>query len=97
MILALLLGAIGILFVAIIGGKILGYSPYTSAAIGICCMFGYPGTQIITDEVINNLNCSEEMKMAVRDNLMPKMLVSGFVSVTIASVAFASIIIPLVF
>lgn len=97
LILSLVFGAIGIILFSVLAGRLLHYSAFMSAAIGLCCMFGYPITQIITDEVVSNLKCSEEERQAIHDNLMPKMIVSGFVSVTLASVAFTSIIVPMIF
>ena len=91
----LVFGAIGIAIFAIICGKFLGYSPYMSIAIGMCALMGYPGTQIVTD-MVNALSVSSEEKTAISDILLPKMLVGGFTTVSIASVVFAGIITPLI-
>ncbi|MEG1782943.1 MAG: hypothetical protein RR253_06820, partial [Oscillospiraceae bacterium] len=40
----LLLGATGICVLAVVAGKMVGYSPAISIAVGITAMFGYPGT-----------------------------------------------------
>ena len=92
----LVFGAIGIAIFAIICGKFLGYSPYMSIAIGMCALMGYPGTQIVTDDMVNALSVSSEEKTAISDVLLPKMLVGGFTTVSIASVVFAGIITPLI-
>ena len=92
----LVFGAIGIAIFAIICGKFLGYSPYMSIAIGMCALMGYPGTQIVTDDMVNALSVSSEEKSAISDILLPKMLVGGFTTVSIASVVFAGIITPLI-
>lgn len=92
----LVFGAIGIAIFAIICGKFLGYSPYMSIAIGMCALMGYPGTQIVTDDMVNALSVSSEEKTAISDILLPKMLVGGFTTVSIASVVFAGIITPLI-
>lgn len=93
----LIFGAVGIAIFAAICGKFLGYSIYMSIAIGMCALMGYPGTQIVTDDVVNALNASSEEKAAVSNVLLPKMLVGGFATVTIASVVFAGIVTPLIF
>ena len=93
----LVFGAIGIAMFSIICGKCLGYSVYMSVAVGMCALMGYPGTQIVTDDVVNALNASTEEKAAVSNVLLPKMLVGGFATVTIASVVFAGIVTPLIF
>ena len=63
----------------------------------MCALMGYPGTQIVTDEVVNALCASSEDKAAVSNVLLPRMLVGGFTTVSIASVIFAGIITPLIF
>ena len=93
----LVLGAIFISIFSIIMGKILGYSPRISIAIGLTAMVAYPGTQIITEEVVKGLDATEEEKKAIMDNFLPKMLVGGFATVTIASVVFAGIVAPYIF
>ena len=93
----LVFGAIGIAVFSVIAGKFLGYSVYMSIAIGMCALMGYPGTQIVTDDVVNALSASSEEKAAVSNVLLPRMLVGGFTTVSIASVVFAGIITPLIF
>lgn len=93
----LVLCSIGIALLSALMGKVLKVSAPMSIAIGVCCLFGYPGTQIVTEEVLTSLNVSEEQKEALRSRLLPKMIVSGFTTVTIASVVFAGIIVPMVF
>ena len=93
----LLFSAVGIAILSSIAGKIIGVSPYISIAIGVCCLFGYPCTQIVTEEVLTSLHQNEEVTEAVRSELLPRMLVGGFTSVTIASVVFAGIVVPMVF
>lgn len=92
----LLFSAVGIAILSSIAGKIIGVSPYISIAIGVCCLFGYPCTQIVTEEVLTSLHQNEEVTEAVRSELLPRMLVGGFTSVTIASVIFAGIVVPMV-
>ena len=93
----LVIGAVGIGIFAIVMGKLLGYSPLVSIAIGMTALIGYPGTQVITDEVVAGLDASDEQKAAVSAVILPKMLVGGFTTVTIASVVFAGIISPFIF
>lgn len=92
--------AIGAMFIALFSsilGKFLGYSWRVSTAIGITCMLAYPATQVISDEGIANMEGTEEEKRRATDFILPKMIIGGFVTVTILSVIFASIIGPIVF
>ena len=93
----LVICGIAIAIMSAIVGKFLGYSLYMSAAIGVCCLFGYPCTQLITEDVCRTLDCDEETRELVKGKMMPKMIVSGFTTVTIGSVVFAGIIVPMVF
>ena len=70
-----------------------------SAAIGATCMLAYPATQIISIECVESTmeNATEEQRKNAMDYILPKMIIGGFVTVTIASVAFASLIGPMIF
>lgn len=93
----LVLCSIGIIVVCGIVGKLLGYSPYASAAIGVTCMLAYPATQIITTEGVDSLEWEEDERQKAMDYMLPKMIIGGFVTVTVVSVAFASVIGPMIF
>lgn len=93
----LLLGAIGISIFATIAGKLLRYSVPLSIALGLTAMMGYPGTYILSMECVNALDASDEDKERVKNYILPKMLVGGFTTVTVASVVFAGVIAPMIF
>ena len=93
----LVLGAAGIALFSIIAGKLLNVSPCVSVSIGLTALLAYPATQIVTEEVVRMLPVSDEEKKIVMDELLPKMLIGGFVTVTIASVVFAGIVVPMIF
>lgn len=92
---SLTLGAIGIALVSIPVGKLLGYSWYMSLAIGVTALFGFPGTFIISNEVANAEGKTQEERKAILDEILPKMLISGFVTVTIASVLLAGFMVKM--
>lgn len=97
----LVIGAVGVIIVASIVGKILHWTPWLSIAVGLCCMLGYPITYAVAMEVANGAvegkDFSEGEKQNVVNYLLPKMIVSGTVSVSIASVILAGIVIPILF
>ena len=64
--------------------KILKYSWGLSMALGISCMFGFPGTFIISEEVAAAQSANEEEREYLLSHILPKMLVAGFTTVTIA-------------
>lgn len=90
---SLVIATIGILIVSAIIGKILNYSMAISMAIGLSALFGFPGTFVISNEVANAVGETEEERLLILDHILPKMLVSGFVTVTIASVVLAGVMV----
>lgn len=93
----MILGILGIAIFASIAGRFVKYSPAISIAIGVTALLGYPNTQIITEEAVATLDCSDEDKEMALKYALPKMVVGGFTTVTIASVILASFIVPLIF
>lgn len=70
-------------------GKILKVSPWMSFAIGITALFGFPGTYVVSNEVASALATNEEEKKVILGQILPKMLVAGFITVSIGSVVLA--------
>ncbi len=94
----LLLGSGGIIAGSIIMGKILKYSIPLSIAVGVTALFGYPGTEILSKEVASSIEgATDEEKEKGLEYILPKMIVGGFTTVTIASVVFATVIVPTIF
>ena len=77
--------------VSILVGKIFGYSWQMSMAIGSSCLFGFPGTVIISNEVSESTGTTAEEKAAINAEIMPKMLVAGMVTVSVTSVLVAGV------
>ena len=77
--------------VSILVGKIFGYSWQMSVAIGSSCLFGFPGTVIISNEVSESTGTTPEEKAFINAQIMPKMLVAGMVTVSITSVLIAGV------
>lgn len=94
----LVVGGIAVCIVSALTGKVLRYSPFVACAIGITCMLGYPATEILANESVKNMETDDDgIKERALAYVMPKMIVGGFVTVTIASVAFAAVIAPMIF
>lgn len=70
-------------------GKILGYSWALAMAISTTCLFGFPATYILSSEVSTAITKSDEEKQYVLNNILPRMLIGGFTTVTIGSVILA--------
>lgn len=87
----IVIGSIAFSVVSILVGKIFGYSWQMSMAIGSSCLFGFPGTVIISNEVSESTGTTTEEKAFINEQIMPKMLVAGMVTVSITSVLVAGV------
>lgn len=89
------IGSIAFLVISTLVGKIFGVSWQMSCAIGSTCLFGFPGTYIVTTEVVNATAANDEEKQLMLDHMMPKMLIAGMVSVSITSILIAGYMVNL--
>lgn len=96
LLICLALGTIGIAILSIIVGKFVKVSPWMAFAIGSAALFGFPGTFIVSKEVANAMGKDESEKEIILSQILPKMLVAGFVTVSIGSVILAGFLVPLI-
>ncbi len=87
---------VGIAIFTFVLGKFCKYSWALSLAIGATCMFGFPGTFIVAQEVCQAVSDTPEEKEFLLSRLLPKMLVAGFTTVTIASVVLAGFLVKFI-
>ncbi|MBI1376585.1 MAG: hypothetical protein GC157_03760 [Frankiales bacterium] len=93
LVLAFVFGILGIGLFAGLVGKLLGYSVPMSVAIGLTSLYGFPGTMILSQEAARGAGESPEEVAAIEHQILPKMIVAGFSTVTITSVVITSIIV----
>ena len=87
----LLLGVLGFGIFSAVAGKFLGVNKYMAIAIGASALFGFPGTFIIPNEVAAVVAKNEEEKQIILEAILPKMIIAGFVTVSVASVFLAGV------
>ena len=92
LILVFVFGVAGIAGFSALVGKLLGYSIPMSVAIGLTSLYGFPGTMILSQEAAKGAGESPEEVAAIEHEILPKMIVAGFSTVTITSVVVTSII-----
>ena len=92
-VIAFFISVIAIVAVTFLLSGIFKYSWALSMALGMSCMFGFPGTFIISEEIAAAQSESEEEREFLLAAILPKMLVAGFTTVTIASVFIAGIMV----
>ena len=88
-------GVVGMCICSTIVGKILKVSPYMAIATSLTALYGFPPNYVLTEEASKALADNDDEKNYLMDNMLPQMIVGGFVTVTITSVIIASIFIPL--
>lgn len=92
LLLAFLFGVVGIAGFAALVGTLVGYSVPMSVAIGLTSLYGFPGTMILSQEAAKGAGESPEEIAAIEGEILPKMIVAGFSTVTITSVVVTSIL-----
>ena len=85
------LGIIGMGITSMIVGKVLGMSKEMGFACALTALFGFPADYVITEEVCRSMGKTEEEYKYLMDIVLPKMLVGGFATVSIASVVIAGV------
>ena len=89
----IVLGVSGMCVFSMLLGKRLGYTKEMSFAIALTARYGFPPNYILTEEASKALAKTEEEKDFLMSEMLPKMLVGGFTTVTIVSVIVAGLFI----
>ncbi|QIB68212.1 hypothetical protein Ami103574_02300 [Aminipila butyrica] len=92
----ILIGIAGMFVTSAISGRLVGLSKEMSFACALTALFGFPADYIITNEVCDSISETKEEKEHVANILVPRMLVGGFATVSIASVIIATIFVNLI-
>lgn len=85
----LVMASIAIAVASILVGKVMKFSVSMSMAIGLNCFLGFPFNYIICDEAVNAVGETEEEREYLNGILMPKMIISGIVAVSMVSTLVA--------
>lgn len=87
----IVVGVIGMAITSIIVGKLLKVSPYMAFAASLTALYGFPPNYVLTDEASKALAKTPEEKEFLMEEMLPQMIVGGFITVTITSVIIAGI------
>jgi Na+/glutamate symporter len=88
---AFVIGLISMFIVAVLVGKIFGFSWQMCCGITCSCLFGFPGTYVVSTEVAKQISTTDDEQQMILDNILPKMLVAGFICLTITSVLITGV------
>ncbi|WP_288699685.1 hypothetical protein [uncultured Secundilactobacillus sp.] len=89
------LGLVGMFLASRLLAKPFGMSWQMAYACSLTSLFGFPADYILTSEVAHTVADSDDSEEYLLQNMMPKMLVGGFATVSVASVIIASIFLKL--
>lgn len=90
----IVIGVAGLLLLSALVGMFFGYSPFISMSLALTALYGFPPNYILTEEAARALadHGTKEYDFLM-DCMLPKMLVGGFITVTITSVVLAGVFI----
>lgn len=93
----IVMAAVGMLVFSALASKLLKVNAWLAMGISMCCYIGYPGSQIVAEEVIRGTaELSEEEAAVCSQMIIPKMILGYFVS-AIVSILAASIAVGFMF
>ena len=90
-----LLGILGLFTAGLVTNRLISLPFPLCVSLGVTCTFGFPTTMLVSQEVSAAMGRNEEERAALLHYLLPKMLVAGFVTVTITSVLLAGFVVTL--
>lgn len=91
----IILGIFGMFIASWILSKPMKMSKEMAFASSLTALFGFPADYVLTNEVIGHLTTDENERAYLTSHMMPKMLVGGFATVSVASVIIASVFLKL--
>ncbi len=87
---AFVVGVAGIVAGAALVGKLFGFSAAMSIGIGLTALYGFPGTLLLSQEAAKAVGENPDEVKAIEAEILPRMVVAGFATVTITPAASAS-------
>ncbi|MCC7667210.1 hypothetical protein [Liquorilactobacillus satsumensis] len=92
----ILLGLLGMFIASWILAKPFGMSGPMAFSCSLTALFGFPADYILTTEICHSVASNKKEEAYLLENILPKMLVGGFATVSVASVIIASIFLKLI-
>lgn len=90
------LGILGMFIASYLLAKPFGMSKQMAFACSLTALFGFPADFILTTEVCHTIADNDQEEEYLTQNMLPKMLVGGFATVSMASVIIASVFLKLI-
>lgn len=87
----IVLGLLGMFLASFVLAKPFGMSRPMAFACALTALCGFPADYILTTDVVHNLTEDEHERAFLLNSMLPKMLVGGFATVSIASIFVAEL------
>ena len=91
----IILGVLGMAIMSMLIGKLFGETKEMAFSIAMTALYGFPADYILTIEAAKSVTDNDSEYEYAIETMLPKMLVGGFTTVTIASVIIAGIFVKL--
>ena len=88
---SLVVGVFGMAVISMLVSRMLGYTKEIGFAVALTALYGFPPNYILTMEAVQAVAENDDESKFLTDEILPKMLVGGFTTVTIVSVILAGI------
>ncbi|MFS0785350.1 hypothetical protein ABC345_03080 [Shouchella sp. 1P09AA] len=89
----MVIGIGGLMLGAVIGARLFKWDLNKAIPVVLTALYGFPGDYLIVEEISRSEGRNEAEQKRIVDELLAPMLIGGFTSVTVGSVAIASILI----
>ncbi|AMC94123.1 hypothetical protein AOC36_09015 [Erysipelothrix larvae] len=96
LLMAFVIGISGGILGGILAGKVVGFSTMISTAISLTMLFGFPGTMILSQEAAKSAGDTPEEISMIEGEILPKMIVAGFSTVTVTSVLIVGFLVQFI-
>lgn len=91
----IIIGVFGMAVLSIVVGKFLHVRWTIAFATSLTALYGFPPNYILTEECVKALAENPEENKYLMDQMLPQMIVGGFITVTITSVIIAGVFVNL--
>ena len=95
LVLSMVIGVVCCCIASVIMGKLLKFDMSLAIAMGLSALYGFPSSYLIAEEVSKAAGETDEEREYVMNYISPKLIIAGFVQMSIVSGIVAGFLVPL--